>query len=99
MSNIGKSTIKQIGDRKVVCSELTVAQVRALLQPKSCDVVDEILLDEVRVIDLPIFTDLTAEELEQMYPSDLEVLVEGCKEANPSFCRMLAKVAKAQTPA
>ncbi|RRV41274.1 hypothetical protein EGJ86_07260 [Pseudomonas sp. o96-267] len=74
--------------------ELTVGQVRGLLdvQPGG-GLVDELLLEEVRLVDLPVFTGLKAEELEEMLPSELEVLVEGCKEANPSFFRMLATVA------
>lgn len=91
----GKSVIKTLGTgTRVCCMELTVAQVRGLLQAKpGNDLVDELLLEEVRLPDLPLFTGLKLADLEQMLPSDLEVLVEGCKEANPSFFRMLAKVA------
>lgn len=98
---IGRSVIKTIsGGVRVCCMELTVAQVRGLLQPKpGSDVVDELLLEDLRLPDLPLFTGLKAEELEQMLPSDLETLVEGCKEANPSFFRMLATVASFRNPA
>ncbi|CAM4004205.1 hypothetical protein [Ectopseudomonas alcaliphila] len=91
----GKSVIKTLGDgTRVCCMELTVAQVRGLLQATpGNDLIDELLLEDVRLPDLPLFTGLKLVDLEQMLPSDLEVLVEGCKEANPSFFRMLAKVA------
>ncbi len=99
-SAVGKSVIKKVGGRSVVCSELTVGQVRGLLQQNNGgDLLDELLLEDVRLADLPIFTGLPAEELEQMLPSDLDVLVEGCKEANPSFFRMLAKLASLQKTA
>ncbi|QTS88304.1 hypothetical protein JLK41_09130 [Ectopseudomonas khazarica] len=92
---IGRSVIKTIsGGVRVCCMELTVSQVRGLLQPRpGGDVVDELLLEDLRLPDLPLFTGLKVEELEQMLPSDLEQLVDGCKEANPSFFRLLAKAA------
>ena len=92
---VGKTVIVKLsGNRPVPCLELTVGQVRGLLQGNGTGViVEELLLEDVRLIDLPLFTGLKAEDLEQMLPSDLELLVQGCKEANPSFFRMLAKVA------
>lgn len=99
-SAVGKSVIKKVAGLSVVCSELTVGQVRGLLQQNSDgDLLDELLLEDVRLADLPVFTGLPAEDLEQMLPSDLDVLVEGCKEANPSFFRMLAKLASLQKSA
>jgi len=100
MSDIGKSVIKSVGGRKIVCSELSVAQVRQLLQQsQGADLVDEVLLPDVRLPDLPLFTGLTVEEIDQMLPSDLEEVVAGCKEANPTFFRMLALLGKQQLPA
>lgn len=98
---VGKSVIRKLSDgRGISCLELTVGQVRGLLQPKpGADLVDELLLEDVRLVDLPVFTGLSIEDIEQMLPSDLEQLVDGCKEANPSFFRMLAKVASLRTPA
>ncbi|AVO56168.1 phage tail assembly protein [Ectopseudomonas mendocina] len=100
-STVGKSVIKALSDgRRVCCMELTVGQVRGLLEAQAGNnLVDELLLEEVRLVDLPSFTGLKPEELEQMLPSDLELLVEGCKEANPSFFRMLAKVASLRSAA
>lgn len=97
-SAVGKTVIKTLSNgQRVCCMELTVGQVRGLLQGAgSGDLVDELLLDDVRLVDLPLFTGLKKEELEQMLPSDLELLVEGCKEANRTFFTMLAKVARLQ---
>lgn len=96
---IGKSVIKKIGSRTVVCSELTVAQVRQLLMAESGDLVDQLLLEHIRLGDLALITGLTGEEIGQMLPSDIDVLAEGCKEANPSFFRLLAKVESLQPTA
>lgn len=91
----GKSKIETLSDgRRVCCMELTVSQLRGLLEAKAGDnLIDELLLEDVRLPDLPLFTGLKLEDLEQMLPSDLEKLASGSKEANPSFFRMLAKVA------
>ena len=100
MSGIGKSVTLAIGARKVVCSELTVAQVRQLLQREVLgDLVDEALFTDVRLPDLPLFTGLTVEEIDQMLPSEIEEIVAGCKEANPAFFRMLAALSKQRQPA
>lgn len=100
MSGIGKSVTLAIGARKVVCSELTVAQVRQLLQQEvSGDLVDEALFTDIRLPDLPLFTELTAEQIDLMLPSELEEVVAGCKEANPAFFRMLAALSKQRQPA
>lgn len=91
----GKSKIETLSTgQRVCCMELTVIQLRGLLEAKtSNDLIDELLLEDIRLPDLPLFTGLKLEDLEHMLPSDLEKLASGCKEANPSFFRMLAKVA------
>lgn len=100
MSGIGKSVTLAVGGRKIVCSELTVAQVRQLLQqPPGRDLVDEALFPDIRLPDLPLFTGLKAEEIDQMLPSEIEEVVAGCKEANPTFFRMLAALSKQRQPA
>lgn len=100
MSSIGKSVTLSISGRKVVCSELTVAQIRQLLQQEpGRDLVNEALFQDIRLPDLPLFTGLSVEEIDQMLPSELENIVVGCKEANPSFFRMLAALIKQHQPA
>jgi len=39
------------------------------------------------------------QEINQMLPSDLEEVVAGCKEANPTFFRMLGALSKLRQPA
>lgn len=96
MSNIGKSVIKKVGEREVICRELTVSQVRGLVMSTGdADLISDYLFEEIRLRDLPTFTNLTAEEVDAMYPSDLVAVVQGCHEANPHFFGLLAREAKA----
>lgn len=97
MSNIGKSVIKKVGEREVICRELTVSQVRGLVMSTGdADLISDYLFEEIRLRDLPTFTNLTAEEVDAMYPSDLVAVVQGCQEANPHFFGLLAREAKAR---
>ena len=97
MSSIGKTVVKKAGDKEVVCRELSVAGARQLLQPKpTLDVLSDVLFEDVRLGDLQVFTTLTSDEVGDMLPSDLRQVVEGCKEANPDFFAMLARLAKVQ---
>lgn len=45
-------------------------------------------------MDLPVFTNLTAEKIELMRPSELRQVISACKEANPDFFGMLARQQK-----
>lgn len=97
MNNIGKSVIKKVGEREVICRELTVSQVRGLVMSTGdADLISDYLFEEIRLRDLPTFTNLTAEEVDAMYPSDLVAVVQGCQEANPHFFGLLAREAKAR---
>lgn len=100
MSTAGKSLIKKVGEREVVCREMTVAVVRKLVgQPFRQDLVTDSLLDSVRLHDLELMTNLTLADMEDMHPSELEQVIAGCKEANPTFFGLLARIAKAQSKA
>lgn len=95
MSSMGKTVLKKIGGHEVVCRELTVAEVRGLMQQGvSGDLVEDLLFEEVRLGDLLRLTNLTKEQLDEMLPSDLRAVVDGCKEANPDFFAMLARLSK-----
>lgn len=100
MSSMGKTVIKKIGAREVVCRELTVAAARLLLQGSAAsDVLSDVLFEDVRLGDLLVFTNLTSDEVGEMLPSELIEVVAGCKEANPDFFAMLARLAKVQAEA
>lgn len=93
MSNMGKTALRKVAGREVVCRELTVGQVRLLLA-KECkkDLANISLMEDMLLEDIEVFTSLTQDEVDAMYPSELADVVAGCKEANPHFFAMLAKL-------
>lgn len=100
MSGIGKTVIRKLAGKDVVCRELPVGVVRGLLSSAVVgDLIDEMLFEDVRLVDLPLFTGLSAEDIEQGLPSELALVVEGCMEANPDFFGMLARYNKVRRTA
>lgn len=100
MSGMGKTVVRKVGDKEVVCRELSVGQVRQLLaRAAPSDLIAAALFEDVALDDLPVLTTLTDEEVEAALPGDLQAVIEGCKEANPHFFAMLARLTKAPQPA
>lgn len=94
MSEMGKVVVKRIGDLDVICRELTVGQLRGMVQAEiDGDLVADFLFQDVRLADLQQLCNLSREQLEGLRPSELRLVVEACKEANPDFFEMLARVA------
>jgi hypothetical protein len=97
MSDIGKVVNKRIGNLDVVCRELTVGRLRGLLEGKpAMDLVRDFLFEDVRLGDLPAMTNLTTEQIEELPPSALSLVIAGCREANPDFFEMLARLKRPQ---
>ena len=93
MSDIGKVVNKRIGELEVVCRELSVGRLRALLAAApEMDVVRDFLFEDVRLGDLPVLTNLSIEQVEELPPSALSLVIAGCREANPDFFGMLARL-------
>ncbi len=93
MSDMGKAVVKKIGDREIVCRELTVSGVRKLLvAAPPVDVVDAALFTDIRLGDLQLMTDLASDDIEAMFPSELAQVVEGCRAVNPDFFAMLGRL-------
>ena len=93
MSNAGKTVVVGEKGREVICRELTVGEIRALMaaQP-SGDLVDYALSEDLRLTDLQTFTNLTPDRIEDLTQSELAEVVRGCKEANTLFFAMMARV-------
>jgi len=93
MADIGKTVVKMISGREVICRELTVGQVRALIA-KDCkqDLANVGLMGDMMLEDVEVFTNLSPEEVDAMHPSVLADVVAGCKEANPHFFGMLDRL-------
>lgn len=100
MSGLGKTAIRKLGDKEVVCRELSVAGVRQLMtRSASTDLINAALFKDIPLDDLPQLTNLTKEDIDEALPSELAAVIEGCKEANPHFFDMLARLTKAPQPA
>lgn len=84
-----------LGARKVMVKELTVGEIRAWLAGKVelGDLVDTMLFEELALSDLEVLTDLTAEDIEQLAPSEIEALQPALREVNARFFAMREKVA------
>lgn len=89
------STVIKVAGHEVVIRELTVNDVRGLIDTDPAfDLVGDTLLEDIRLRDMPVFTNLTEEQIGEMYPSDLKSVQEACKAKNPDFFGMVARVIK-----
>ncbi|WP_311969347.1 hypothetical protein [Pseudomonas baltica] len=88
-----------IGDLRVICRELTVMQVRKWLeeasQPTSLDTVSAVLFKDCTISDILRMTDLTDEAIDQLRPSQVEVVIDTCKGLNPHFFGLLGRLTNA----
>ena len=78
----------QLPDLMVTVRELTVGEIRAWMKRTAdggYDPVDDTLLQEVSLADLYGMTDLKAGQSENLTPSQLRLVFEGCREVNPDF--------------
>lgn len=100
MSELGNTALVVVGEKEVICRELTVADVRSLIARQGTgDLLAEALFPDLRLDDLPTLTNLTIADIDAMRPSELSVVVAGCKKANSDFFAMLARLPKAPQPA
>lgn len=89
------------GARDIKVRELTVKEIRAWLTDgmmkdlENLSAVDLVLLDDVSLSDLKTMTDITAEEIEEATPSQLEGLRDFCKEVNKGFFVLRKKLEEA----
>lgn len=94
MSTTGKTVVVDAAGIEVVCRELNVGQVRGLMSKSRGESFQavELMFKDIPLDDLTTFTSLTKEQVEDMKPSDLEKVVNGCKEANPHFFALMARL-------
>lgn len=97
MSDLGKVVVRRIREMDVVCRELTVGQLRGMFssQPTG-DVVADFLFEDLRLSDIRLMSSLTDEQLLELHPTELREVVAACREANPDFFGMLARLAAAR---
>ena len=93
MSEAHALVAKKIGGKDVIFKELTVADIRAFsLSSRDFEVINESLFEDMALPDIPTFTSLTSEDLEGMTPADIQKVIDGCKDLNPHFFKMLARL-------
>jgi hypothetical protein len=85
----------QIGERRITARELTLAEVRAWLADLSgvaADLIGDDLFDGITLGELTRLCDLPAADAESMTPSELQFVVDACREANPHFFGLRARL-------
>lgn len=84
-------------DGKVIgqVKELTVDEIRAWLAGKTGgeDLVDAMLFEEISLSDIPVLTNLTADAVGALAPSEIDSLLPELKEVNARFFAMREKTA------
>ncbi len=97
MKDITHNKVVVVGGMEVIVRELTVADVRNLMQPDGNEsMFDSTFFDEVSLSGLKAFTNLTDEQISNAYPSVLKVIIGACKEMNPDFFTWLAQMSGSQ---
>lgn len=95
----------QIGalNRRVVVLELDVSEIRRHLRQAAdaatgadneFDVASVLLFDGISFADLQAMSDVTAEELGRLAPSEIKAIITACREVNADFFAMKARLQK-----
>lgn len=96
-------TTVTIGSLTLTVRELTAGEIRARLMLQSVtppsDALHELLFGEFRVADLLDFSDLTAEQVETLKPSEMRALWQRIREVNADFFAMLGRLMALPAPA
>lgn len=85
-----------VGALPVICRELTVLQVRHWmegLETAERDLVSAALFQDCPLNDLKRMTDLNDEKINSLRPSQIEQVIQVCKELNPHFFALLGRMA------
>lgn len=103
MSRLTKDVQVDALNRRVVAKELDVAEIRAHLAgageaatASDFDVVGYTLFPDVNFADLTAMSDVTFEELGRLAPSEIKAIIAGCREVNPDFFGMMARLTKGE---
>lgn len=80
----------QLGEKRVLVKELTLAELRAWLAEAAgrltVDLVDEVFADQdILVSDIPFFSEIPADALSDLAPSEIDPLVTAIREVNARF--------------
>lgn len=87
-----------VGDKEVTVTELSVAQIRDLLdqiEEYKVGTIDLLFPDGVPAVAVAKSTGIDLERLEDYPPSELKTIIDGVENINPFFANMLTRLAKA----
>lgn len=96
----------KVGEFHITIREMTVSQVRNLLQDAVISfeqpasdmasyLINNWLIQDASLSDLKRMSTLTDEQINALHPSDLRKIAETCKELNPDFFGLLARLTAA----
>lgn len=83
----------------VVVREVTVGELRAFLAqlPPVSSGLDDGLLNDLRLVDLPLFTSLSAADVDALRPSQLRQIAQVARDLNADFFGLLDRTRAAAT--
>lgn len=86
-----------VGDKEVTVRELSVREIREWMKAAETDSssmldLGDVLFEDVRIADLAVMSDASAEDLEAMSPSDLRAIADTCREVNEHFFAMSDRI-------
>ncbi|MFV3332231.1 hypothetical protein ACNFIA_14965 [Pseudomonas sp. NY15437] len=95
MSEAAGCRIVPLGAHSVTVHEMSVAQVRQLMDTITADLIgDSLLGGALRLHDLSVMSSLTTAQIDELTPSQLEELSQVCREVNRHFFAMLERLEK-----
>ncbi len=94
-----KTKTMRIGAQDFTVKEMDVAGIRALIQVKPADVVDQLLLEDVSLTELAAMYGVEPAAFDGLTGTDLEQLRAAATEVNAHFFGLLGRVAKYLVPA
>lgn len=96
MSTVTNCQEVKVGSQQVTVREMTVLQVRNIIQDatknKPFDVVNELFMTDCNLEDIKRMTNLDDQQLNDMLPSEIREVLAVCKEMNPDFFGMVARI-------
>jgi hypothetical protein len=89
------TTTVQVAGETVTVRELTVAEIRnwfKTIDQREIDTVSGLLFEDLSLDDLPLLSDISAERVDNLPPSELAKLIAAIKEANSAFFTLRGKL-------
>jgi hypothetical protein len=100
MSDAAGKSILLLAGKDFIVKELTVAELRSLLDSRAeYELLRHELFEDVYLTDLPSFVNVDLADIEALLPSQIDQLITKVKEMNPRFFSLLARLKSMAPPA